>query len=481
MIMDNFPVQKYDRQVKSDPVSYLLSNKDHKGETRKVAPEIIGGDEFALRASIEHNHRQHKYTSGVLAFRDGENPSPQQIDDVCQKFLDTFLPDKAQEQVPYLFVAHRDKGNLEIHYVVAKEWVQLDGTTKAFNMAPPGKAFLQMQNDFVATTNQELGYDQVLRDPFSIAFSQFERLDKQESQNRSKIKTRFQKGVKDLVLKGAISSRDELIDFLKDNGTVTRVGFDYISFKLPGQKKAIRFKGEFFNEDADYSKLIAQNENYKFNKASGMKLTEPEYKQTATRLEKAVQERVTFNLGKFDRPKTSRTRAHLYKTSADGKKKIVKSPTSYKPKRKRGEKPVKAVGPVSHPASANTSSIPQEAATGPVGASQKNRVAQSRGRSFTPKTSAMGTLAGGGSAALMSVQIHQLLFSQLELQLQLGNLNPRKLSDMRKINELTRKIFEIQQKIDALKAKQEQAAEAELVKHLAMMNKGVSPYHSARI
>ncbi|OIN77352.1 hypothetical protein BL248_01855 [Ralstonia solanacearum] len=81
----------------------------------------------------------------------------------------------------------------------------------------------------------------------------------------------------------------------------------------------------------------------------------------------------------------------------------------------------------------------------------------------------------------MTVQIHQLLFSQLDLKLQLGRLSPNVLSDMRKIAELTRKIFEIQQKIDALKAKQEQAAEAELIKHLAMMKSGNSPYHTAKI
>jgi hypothetical protein len=91
----------------------------------------------------------------------------------------------------------------------------------------------------------------------------------------------------------------------------------------------------------------------------------------------------------------------------------------------------------------------------------------------------MGNLAGGGSAALMSVQIHQLAFSMLELQLQLGGLSNLKISDMRKIAELTRKIFEIQQKIDALKAKQEQAAESELIKHLAMMNKGKNPFHTS--
>lgn len=482
MILDIFPTKKYGRSVKSDPVSYLLSMKDHNGKTRSVAPEIIGGHESSLRKSIENNHRQNKYTSGVLAFRDGENPTPEQIDDVCKKFLDTFLPGEAQEHVPYLLVAHRDKGNLEIHFVVAKEWLQKDGNTKAFNMAPPGKACLQMLNDFVATTNEELGFKQINPDPFSVVFSKFDCLDNEESNGRRKMKGRIQSGIKKLILKGEIKTRDDLIGFLNENGEVTRVGFDYISFKSPSMKKSIRFKGEFFKEDADYSKLIDQYKGFKrVEAAGGIRLTKNEYEEKKNRLDEAVKKVVTFNTGRYDRPKTSRSRAHLYQVGADGKKKLVKSPTSYKPKRKRGEKPIKTVEPVSQPASANTSSIPQEAATGPVGASQKTPVAQGRERSFTPKTSAMGTLAGGGSAALMTVQINQLLFSQLDLKLQLGRLNPNVLSDMKKIAELTRKIFEIQQKIDALKAKQEQAAEAELIKHLAMMKSGNSPYHTAKI
>jgi hypothetical protein len=478
MLMKNFPIQDYDKKVKSDPVSYLLSMKDHNGDERSVRPEVIGGDEFSVRQSIENNHRKHKYTSGVLAFDDGENPKPEQIDAVCKKFLDTFLPDRAQEQVPYLFVAHRDKGNLEIHYVIAKEWMQLDGTTKAFNMAPPGKACLQMQNDFVATTNQELGFNQILRDPFSIAFSQFERLDTEESKNRRKVKNRFQSGVKDLVLKGAIQNRDDLIDFLKENGTVTRIGFDYISFKLPSQKKAIRFKGEFFKEGANYSTLIDQYKEYQKLKATGVKLTEEQYGEAKDRLDKAVADRTSFNQANFDKPKKSRSRAHLYVKDEAGRKKLVKGPNSYTPKRKRGQKPAQ---PVSQPASANTSTTPEKASIGPVGASQKNPVAQGRVRSSRPSTTAMGNLAGGGSPALISVQIHQLAFSMLELQVQLGGLSNLKESDLIKIDEITRKIFDIQQKIEALKAKQEQAAEAELVRNLTMMNKGQNPYHTMKM
>lgn len=479
MILDIFPTNKYGKSVKSDPVSYLLSMKDHNGATRNVAPEIIGGHESSLRKSIENNHRQNKYTSGVLAFRDDENPTPEQIDDVCKKFLDTFLPNEAQEHVPYLLVAHRDKGNLEIHFVVAKEWLQKDGNTKAFNMAPPGKACLQMQNDFVATTNEELGFKQITRDPFSVVFSKFDHLSKEESKNRRKIKGRIQSGIKKLILKGDMKSRDDLIDFLKDNGEVTRVGFDYISFKSPSMKKAIRFKGEFFKEDADYSNLIDQYKEFKKVEASGgIRLTKNEYEEKKDSLDKAIEKVATFNKGRFDQPKKSRSRAHLYKVGADGKKKIVKSPTSYTPKRKRGEKPVK---PISQPANANTSTTSEKASTTPVGASQKPSSHQSRGRSFTPSTTAMGNLAGGGSPALISVQIHQLAFSMLELQLQLGRLNPNVLSSMKKAEALKRKIFEIQQKIEALKAKQEQAAEAELIRNLAMMNKGQSPYHTMKM
>lgn len=339
MLMKNFDIRPTANSTKSDPVGYLLSDFDWTGKPRSEKPEILMGDKFSLEMSIAENHRKFKYTSGVLSFADNEKLTEDQINTVCLKFLDTFLPGQAQDNVPYLLVAHRDKGNLEIHYVVARAWSLENGNTKSFNMAPPGKESLQLQNDFVATTNHELGFNQIAPNPLKAAFSQFDRLDTQESKNRTTFKKKMSSAIGGLILKGEFKNRNDLIEFLKENGTVTRVGNDYISFKLPKQKKPIRLKGEMFKDGADYSKLIKDYKQYKNGKAVGIQLTDKQYGEINTRLKNSIQAKSEWNDTNFkvQVPKV-RTRANLYVVGADGKKYIPKKPSVVKAKQKEPQK-----------------------------------------------------------------------------------------------------------------------------------------------
>ena len=333
MLMKNFDIKPTAKSTKSDPVGYLLSDKDWTGKPRSVKPEILMGDKFSLELSIAENHRKFKYTSGVLSFADNEKLTEEQINDVCLKFLDTFLPGQAQDNVPYLFVAHRDKGNLEIHYVVSMAWNLENGKTKAFNIAPPGEKSLELQNDFVATTNHELGFNQIAPNPLKAAFNQFDRLDTQESKNRTTFKKKMSSSIGSLILKGEFKNRNDLIEFLKENGTVTRVGNDYISFKLPSQKKAIRLKGEMFKEGADYSKLIQDYKHYRNGKAVGIQLNEKQYDEINNRLKNSIQARSDWNDTNFkvQAPKV-RTRAQLYVVGSNGKKYIPKKASAVKAK-----------------------------------------------------------------------------------------------------------------------------------------------------
>ncbi len=333
MLMKNFDIRPTANSTKSDPVGYLLSDFDWTGKPRSVKPEILMGDKFSLELSIAENHRKFKYTSGVLSFADSEKLTEEQINTVCLKFLDTFLPNQAQDNVPYLFVAHRDKGNLEIHYVVSMAWNLENGKTKAFNMAPPGERSLQLQNDFVATTNHELGFNQIAPNPLKAAFNQFDRLDTKESKNRTTFKQKMSSSIGSLILKGEFKNRNDLIEFLKENGTVTRVGNDYISFKLPKQNKPIRLKGEMFKDGADYSKLIKDYKQYRDGKAVGIQLTEKQYDQINTRLKNSIQARSEWNDTNFKvQPPKVRTRAQLYVVGANGKKYIPKKPNTVKAK-----------------------------------------------------------------------------------------------------------------------------------------------------
>ena len=52
-------------------VNYLLSDTDHEKKKRSVLPEILFGDQNTFTEIANSTKRQHKYTSGVIPFRDG--------------------------------------------------------------------------------------------------------------------------------------------------------------------------------------------------------------------------------------------------------------------------------------------------------------------------------------------------------------------------------------------------------------------------
>ena len=53
------------------PLNYLFGN-DKDNKPRDPAPVLLKGDCKLTEVLIDSNHRQYKYTSGAIAFRDNE-------------------------------------------------------------------------------------------------------------------------------------------------------------------------------------------------------------------------------------------------------------------------------------------------------------------------------------------------------------------------------------------------------------------------
>ena len=102
-------------------VKYLLSDIDHEKKKRSVLPEILFGDPNTFTEIANATKRQHKYTSGVIAFRDGlesQSVTPEQITTLIETFRSTFLPGlKVDENFADFWVMHREKGNVELHFL----------------------------------------------------------------------------------------------------------------------------------------------------------------------------------------------------------------------------------------------------------------------------------------------------------------------------------------------------------------------------
>lgn len=260
------------------PLNYLLGN-DKNNKTRDPAPQIIKGDRKLTEVLIDSNHRQYKYTSGVIAFRDNEKPTQEQIEKIIEAFEKTFTPE-LQERVPLLWVKHQEKGNIELHFIAPMQDAR---TGKQFNICPPGDQFKQMFKDFQALANDTYGWDQVRGNMLKAQMTELDKIDPDNKNNKLKknISTEIERKAK----KGELNNRDDLIKYLQKSGfEITRKGKDYISVKHRKSLKATRLRGLAFQENANYKKLLEQS-------AQLPKMSDDERTTVKTRLARAVKNR----------------------------------------------------------------------------------------------------------------------------------------------------------------------------------------------
>lgn len=269
-------------------INYLLNENDSEGNRREPQPEIYSGDPALTGFLIDNNPRKFKYSSGAIAFRDGEKPTDKQIEQIMKTFRETFCPDLGPDKVNMLVVKHQDKGNLELHILVP----MMEMTTlKRFNINPPGKHNQQLCKDFSALWNHKLNYAQVIEDPLKAQFRQFDvKVDRTGQAKYSK--ESFSRIVAKKIRDGKINSRDELCGYLTNKGfTIARKGNDYISVKSPSQKKAIRMYGPIFTKSADYKELVKQADQALNN----TKLNEFQYGNIVERMQVTREYRNNFN------------------------------------------------------------------------------------------------------------------------------------------------------------------------------------------
>lgn len=272
----------------ANAINYLLGN-DAEGKERTPPAVIFSGDKDLTSMLIDTNTRNgKKYSSGAIAFRDNEKPTKQELWEVIKSFREVFCSGMGEDKVNMLWVLHEDKGNTELHFIVPKIAI-VGNRTKQFNICPPSKHSLQLQRDFSAYWNYKLGYEQVIEDPIKASFSKFDMKTSEGSKNKAR-KERLSYEIVKRIKLGKISNREELVKFLgQKDFEVTRQGKDYLSIKMPGKDKAIRFRGGCFVEGADYKELV------KLSDRTRTKLTNAEYNQVVSRMNATIQYRMEFN------------------------------------------------------------------------------------------------------------------------------------------------------------------------------------------
>ena len=288
-------------------VKYLLSDTDHEGKKRSVLPEILFGDPNTFTEIANATQRQHKYTSGVIAFRDGlesQSVTPEQITTLIETFRSTFMPGlKVDENFADFWVMHRDKNNVELHFLVSNTEISSESQ---MNIHPPGEKNIQFFNAFSAVMNDNFGFAQVVSDPLKIALKPFEAKSHNGKKDK-KAKNDFAKVLHSEIVNGTIGNRNQLIGYMKRHGLdVQAVGSEFITVRLPGASRNTRLKGPLFKKDSDYKQLVAEHHQSKIPKF----LTPEESKDQQEKLIAGIGARTAFNQRRYLTPKPGAKRAH---------------------------------------------------------------------------------------------------------------------------------------------------------------------------
>ncbi|HMJ88173.1 MAG TPA: relaxase/mobilization nuclease domain-containing protein, partial [Candidatus Acidoferrum sp.] len=238
----------------SGPVLDYLTGYLVNGERRAVAPEVVRGDAKAVADIIDALPFQRRYTSGVCSFAAEDVVTPEIQEDIMNRFEGAAFAGIPPDRRSIVWIAHRDKGRLELHFVVPR--VDL-GTGKSFNVAPPTPASRRLFDTLRSGINRRYGFrdpnDPKARQDVSLpshvakAAAQAKRLGKSAKKDvREVITERLLTQARD----GAVRSRADVVRFLIQEGFgITRSGINYITVACPDTGERVRLKGDIYRDN----------------------------------------------------------------------------------------------------------------------------------------------------------------------------------------------------------------------------------------
>ena len=276
---------------RTGPVEYVLD----KERVASGEATLLRGDAQITADLIKTNNNELKYRSGVLSFteKDLDPKIKAQIMDDFEK--STFAGmDKSQYNI--LWVQHKDKDRLELHFVIPR--LELN-TGLAFNphwhKADQDRLLLfqDIQNSKYNLTNP---YDQERANTLQIPTNW---------DNRATVKEEINEVIIQGVSTGLLQNRDQIVEFLESNGLEVKrsnkgkLSKNFIAVKKQGTKDYIRLKGAYYNESFTSAatvekQLTAREREHSFT-------TPEQLREAEQRLDKAIQTRAKYNNERYQR------------------------------------------------------------------------------------------------------------------------------------------------------------------------------------
>lgn len=229
------------------PVEYLLG-EDY---DRELA-ELLRGDALETIALIDSSPYTKKYTSGCLSFEEADL-TPQLKRELMDSFEETIFPGMDKNQYNILWVEHRDKGRLELNFVIPN----IELTTGRRLQPYFYKADEKRVDAWRTIQNLTHGFS----DPDDPAKRQALTPASDLPASSKAIADDIHAGIEAMIGSGQIENRADVIKELEAAGfTISRQTRSSISIENPARESGrnIRLKGGVYERDFDISKELPQ-------------------------------------------------------------------------------------------------------------------------------------------------------------------------------------------------------------------------------
>jgi len=277
----------------SGVLDYMLG----KNRGREQA-KVIRGNEEITGALIDSINYARNYTSGCLSFSESDI-SENQKEEIMQSFENTLLAGLNEEQRNFLWIEHKDKGRLELNFVIPN--VELK---TGYRLQP----FYCLADKGLVNAWQEI---QNIKHKFSDPNDPLRQRSLSMAHNTPKsieeAKKSITEGLMTLAQNGIVKSRDDVLLAFKDAGfEITRETSKSISIKNPDNPdgRNIRLKGFIYERNFKLSPefqkdLRTTSEDFKNSSRERLERAERE-------LGRKLQAKHDYNKQRYDRePKST--------------------------------------------------------------------------------------------------------------------------------------------------------------------------------
>jgi hypothetical protein len=299
----------------SGPVEYLLGK-----ERSRDGATLDRGDPDEIQALIDSSPYAKKYTSGVLSFEEADLDR-QTKDKIMSSFEKALLPGLEVDQYSCLWVEHRDKGRLELNFVVPNVELQTGKRLQPY--------FDRADKPRINAWKTGMNASLKLHDPDDPINKRELTTPRNLPASKQEAARAITDGLLSLAGNGELHTRQDVVNALEGAGfTVARQTPKSISIADPDGGRNIRLKGQIYEQDFKFGaglreEIEAASARYRATSQERIREAREVYR-TGVEIKRAE------NQKRYKRPESTHERVSSEKLALDSVERVSRSGGLYR-------------------------------------------------------------------------------------------------------------------------------------------------------